>query len=55
MTRYVCHAKASELRGKVVEREQGWPRGKNGNGQVRCEGVLYVLPLRTLRKVENKA
>lgn len=47
---YVCHARASVLRGKVVERERGWPRGRNGNGLIRYEGVLYVVPLRTLRK-----
>lgn len=55
MTLYVCRARFSVLRGQVVEREKAWPRGRNGNGQVRCEGVLYVLPLRTLRTVEKKA
>jgi hypothetical protein len=50
MTFYICHARSSVLRGKEVEREKGWPRGRNGNGLVRCEGVLYIVPLRTLRK-----
>ena len=47
---YVCRARASVLRGQVVEREKGWPRGRNGNGLVRHEGVLYVVPLRALRR-----
>lgn len=47
-TSYACHARASVLRTKVVTRRQGWPRGRNGNGLVECNGRKYVTPLRAL-------
>ena len=46
MTSYACHARGSVLYRRVVTRRRGWPRGRNGNGLVECNGKRYVLPLR---------
>lgn len=54
VTRYECRARGSVLRGKIVERVKGWPRGRNGNGIVRCDGELFVVQLRALRKLKPK-
>jgi len=50
---YVCRARGSVLRGKIVVRAASiWPRGRNGNVLVAGaypDETLYVVPGRTLR------
>lgn len=48
MTTYVSRALGSVLYRRCVTRRKGWPRGRNGNGLVECNGKRYVTPLRAL-------
>lgn len=52
VTEYECRARGSELRGRLVRRRRGWPRGRNGNGVVEDveSGERFVVNLRALRK-----
>ena len=49
---YLCVARGSVLRGRVVGRENGWPWTPR-SALVDCEGRLYVVMRRTLRRIRG--
>uniref|UniRef100_A0A6M3JQ97 Uncharacterized protein n=1 Tax=viral metagenome TaxID=1070528 RepID=A0A6M3JQ97_9ZZZZ len=50
MTAYRCIARGSVLRGCTVYRAKGWPWTQR-SALVTCDGALYVVMRRTLRRV----
>jgi hypothetical protein len=53
VTAYRCIARPpSVLRGRIVYRAKGWPWTQR-SALVECDGVLYVVVRRTLRRVDD--
>jgi hypothetical protein len=52
MTPYLCVARGSVLRGRIVHRAPGWPWTQR-SALVECDGARYVVMRRTLRRVQR--
>jgi hypothetical protein len=52
VTAYRCIARGSVLRGRIVYRCTGMPWTQR-SALVECDGVLYVVVRRTLRRVDD--